>query len=468
MENTAVETRPHRVVIVGGGFGGLYAAKALGKTKRVEITLIDKRNFHLFQPLLYQVATGKLSPGDISSPLRAILSRYRRVKVLMDTAIDIDPRQQQVKLNHTTLPYDTLIVATGVSHHYFGNDQWAEAAPGLKTLEDALEMRKRIFGAFEAAEKESDPERRRAWLTFVVVGGGPTGVELAGALAELAFHTLKDEFHDIDTTETRILLLEGLDRVLPPYPADLSAKAADSLAELGVTVRTQSLVTDIADDVVTVRQGDQTEQVRAKTILWAAGVKASAMGKVLAARAGAQLDRSGRVMVNPDLSLPEQPNIFVVGDLAHFAHQDNGADSSEKKPLPGVAPVAMQQGAYIARLVQRRLQGKTVPPFHYDDVGSLAVIGHHAAVVTMGQLKVWGFPAWLIWIFVHIYYLIEFDNKLLVMIQWLWNYFTRKGGARLITWEESRLDEPVAVEQELQPVPERTAGELKTPIIADS
>lgn len=466
MKNTAIETKPHQVVIVGGGFGGLYAAKALGKTKQVEVTLIDKRNFHLFQPLLYQVATGKLSPGDISSPLRAILSAHRRVRVLMDAVIDIDPQQQQVTLTHTTLPYDTLVVATGVSHHYFGHDQWAEAAPGLKTLEDALEMRKRIFGAFEAAEKESDPERRRAWLTFVVVGGGPTGVELAGALAELAFHTLKDEFHHIDTTETRILLLEGLDRVLPPYPTDLSAKAAESLAELGVTVRTQSLVTDIDDDVVTVRQGEQTEQVRAKTILWAAGVRASALGKVLAARAGAQLDRSGRVMVNPDLSLPEQPNIFVVGDLAHFAHQ--GA-----QPLPGVAPVAMQQGAYIAKLIQRRLHGDDLPPFHYDDVGNLAVIGHHAAVVNMGRFKLWGFPAWLIWIFVHIYYLIEFDNKLVVMIQWLWSYFTHKGGSRLITWEESRLDEPVVVDQEPQRVersdaPERTLGELKAPVIAES
>ncbi|MBD1876429.1 NAD(P)/FAD-dependent oxidoreductase [Nodosilinea sp. FACHB-131] len=474
MKNTAIETKPHQVVIVGGGFGGLYAAKALGKTKQVEVTLIDKRNFHLFQPLLYQVATGKLSPGDISSPLRAILSAHRHVRVLMDAVIDIDPQQQQVTLTHTTLPYDTLVVATGVSHHYFGHDQWAEAAPGLKTLEDALEMRKRIFGAFEAAEKESDPERRRAWLTFVVVGGGPTGVELAGALAELAFHTLKDEFHHIDTTETRILLLEGLDRVLPPYPADLSAKAADSLKELGVTVRTQSLVTDIDDDVVTVRQGEQTEQVRAKTILWAAGVRASALGKVLAARAGAQLDRSGRVMVNPDLSLPEQPNIFVVGDLAHFAHQDLGAASPEgKQPLPGVAPVAMQQGAYIAKLIQRRLRGDDLPPFHYDDVGNLAVIGHHAAVVNMGRFKLWGFPAWLIWIFVHIYYLIEFDNKLVVMIQWLWSYFTHKGGSRLITWEESRLDEPMVVDQEPQRVerhdaPERTLGELKAPVIAES
>lgn len=422
-------TTPHRVVIVGGGFGGLYAAKALGKSSDIEVTVVDKRNFHLFQPLLYQVATGKLSPGDISSPLRAILNHQRRVKVLMDTVTDVDPKQQYVKLKNDTLPYDTLVVATGVSHHYFGNEQWADTAPGLKTIEDALEMRRRIFLAFEAAEKESDPDKRRSWLTFIVVGGGPTGVELAGALAELAFKALKNDFQSIDTTETRILLLEGLDRVLPPYPPELSAKAAKSLEKLGVTVQTQTLVTNISDDQVTIRQGDKTEQIQAKTILWAAGVKASAMGKVLAERTGAELDRVGRVIVNLDLSLPGQPNIFVVGDLAHYADQDG-------KPLPGIAPVAMQQGAYVAKLIQARLKDKELSKFHYSDAGNLAVIGKNAAVVNLGWLKLSGFPAWLIWIFVHIYYLIEFDNKLLVMIQWFWSYFTRKGGARLITGSE--------------------------------
>lgn len=427
-------TAPHRVVIVGGGFGGLYAAKALGRAKHMEVTLIDKRNFHLFQPLLYQVATGKLSPGDIASPLRAILSHYRSVKVLMDEVIDIDPESHQVTLQSEILSYDTLIVATGVSHHYFGNDQWAEVAPGLKTVEDALEMRRRIFRAFEAAEKETDPEKRQAWLTFVVVGGGPTGVELAGALGDLAHHALKNEFRSIDTRETRILLLEGVDRVLPPYPPDLSAVAAKSLEHLGVTVQTQSLVTDITGDTVTVRQGEQTEQIQTKTVLWAAGVRASAMGKVLADRTGAQLDRVGRVMVNPDLSLPGYPDIFVVGDLAHYAHQDN-------QPLPGVAPVAMQQGAYVAKVIQHRLQKQDLPAFHYSDVGSLAVVGHNAAVAKLGWLKLSGFLAWLIWVFAHIYYLIEFDNKLIVMIQWFWHYFTRKGGARLITQEESLFNE---------------------------
>lgn len=424
---------PHRVVIIGGGFGGLYAAKALGRSRQIEITLIDKRNFHLFQPLLYQVATGKLSPGDISSPLRAVLSHYRHVKVLMDEVIDLDPEQRQVILPTGSLPYDTLIVATGVSHHYFGHDQWAAVAPGLKTIEDAIEMRRRIFRAFEVAEKEPDPEQRRAWLTFVVVGGGPTGVELAGALGDLAHHALKHDFRSIDTRETRILLLEGVDRVLPPYPPELSAVAAKSLARLGVTVQTQSFVTGITEDTVTVQQGEHTETIPTKTVLWAAGVRASGMGKVLADRTGATLDRVGRVIVNPDLSLPGQPQIFVVGDLAHYAHQG-------EQPLPGVAPVAMQEGAYVAKLIQRRLQGKALPPFHYSDGGSLAVIGQNAAVVNLGWLKISGFPAWLIWVFAHIYYLIEFDNKLIVMIQWFWNYFSRKGGSRLITQEEDKLN----------------------------
>nr|RNJ65957.1 MAG: NAD(P)/FAD-dependent oxidoreductase [Leptolyngbya sp. IPPAS B-1204] len=420
----------HRIVIVGGGFGGLYAAKALGRSKQFEITLIDKRNFHLFQPLLYQVATGKLSPGDISSPLRAILSHYRNVRVLMDEVIDIDPERHHVSLQTGTLPYDTLIVATGVSHHYFGHDQWAEVAPGLKTVEDAIEMRRRIFRAFEAAETESDLAKRRAWLTFVVVGGGPTGVELAGALGELAHHALKHDFRSIDTRETQILLLEGVDRVLPTYPPKLSAVAAKSLAELGVTVQTQSLVTGITEDAVTVRRGEQTEIIPAKTVLWAAGVRASGMGQVLAERTGATLDRAGRVIVNPDLSVPGQPDIFVIGDLAHYAHQGN-------QPLPGVAPVAMQQGAYVAKLIRHRLQQRELPAFHYTDVGSLAVIGQNAAVVNLGWLKLSGFLAWLIWVFAHIYYLIEFDNKLIVMIQWFWNYFSRKGGSRLITQEQT-------------------------------
>ncbi|HEY9657882.1 MAG TPA: NAD(P)/FAD-dependent oxidoreductase, partial [Allocoleopsis sp.] len=336
---TVAQTSRHRVVIVGGGFGGLYAAKELGGLP-VQVTLIDKRNFHLFQPLLYQVATGTLSPADISSPLRGILRRNRNTQVLLDEVIDLDPAQNTVYLRGSELEYDTLIVATGVSHHYFGNEHWKPTAPGLKTVEDALEMRRRIFMAFEAAEKETDAAKRKAWLTFVIVGGGPTGVELAGAIAELAYNTLKQDFRNIDTSETSILLLEGMDRILPPYPPELSTKAAASLADLGVTVRTQTLVTNIENDIVTAKQGDRIEHIPSHTVLWAAGVQASAMGKVLADRTGARLDRVGRVMVEPDLSIPNHPNIFVVGDLAHYAHQDN-------KPLPGVAPVAIQEGQYV-------------------------------------------------------------------------------------------------------------------------
>ena len=430
MNQTVENSSPHRVVIVGGGFGGLYAAQALGRNKNVDVTLIDRRNFHLFQPLLYQVATGGLSPADISSPLRSVLSRNKNTHVLMGEVRDLDPTAQKIVHNQGEIHYDTLIVATGVSHHYFGNEQWEPLAPGLKSIENALEMRRRIFMAFEAAEKETDPEKRRAWLTFVIVGGGPTGVELAGAIAELAFSTLKRDFRNIDTTEAKVLLLEGLDRVLPPYTPDLSAKAQESLEELGVTVQTKTLVTDISDHVVTTKQGDQIEQIPSRTILWAAGVKASFMGRVLADRTGVELDRVGRVMVEPDLSIKDHPNIFVIGDLANFSHQDG-------KPLPGIAPVAMKEGEYVAKLVQKRIKGETPEPFNYVDNGKLAVIGRHAAVVDLNFIRFSGFLAWLFWVFVHVYYLIEFDNKLVVMIQWAWNYFTRKRGARLITGEES-------------------------------
>jgi NADH dehydrogenase len=437
MGNTTQKQSPHHVVIVGGGFGGLYAAQSL-KRVPVKITLIDKRNFHLFQPLLYQVATGGLSAGDISSPLRAVLSGQKNIKVLMGEVTDIDPKQKKVILRNQEISYDTLIVATGVSHHYFGNEHWAEQAPGLKTIENALEMRRRIFFAFEAAEKETNPQKRQAWLNFVIVGGGPTGVELAGALAELAHNTLKDDFRNINTTEAKIILLEGVDRILPPYPPELSADARLSLEKLGVTVQTNTLVTNIEDNLVTIRQGDKIEQIPARTILWAAGMKASKMGATLSQATGVECDRAGRVMVQPDLSVSGYPDIFVIGDLANFPHQ-----YEDGKPLPGVAPVAMQEGQYVARLIQKRLQGKTLPPFHYTDYGSLAVIGRHAGVVDFGFLKLSGFLAWLVWIFVHIFFLIEFDNKILVMVQWAWNYFTRKRGARLITNQDATLSTDV-------------------------
>lgn len=416
----------HRVVIVGGGFGGLYAAQQFGKSS-AQVTLIDRRNFHLFQPLLYQVATGILSPGDIAAPLRSILKRQKNTRVMLGDVRDIDVDHQQVVLEEgKRVPYDSLILATGVSHSYFGNDAWAEVAPGVKTVEDALEIRRRIFEAFEAAEKETDQERRRLLQTFVVVGGGPTGVELAGALADLAHRTLKNDFRHIDTSDTRIILVEGMDRVLPPFDPELSAEAQRALEKLGVEIRTRTLVTKIDGEEVTFLHQGQNETIHANTVLWAAGVRASKMSQVLAERTGAELDRAGRVMVEPDLSLPKYPNIFVVGDLAHYAHQGD-------QPLPGVAPVAMQQGKYVAKLINARINHKAVAPFHYKPSGSLAIIGHNEAVVDFGWMKLKGFPAWLLWLFVHVYYLIEFDNKLVVMTQWTWNYLTRNQGVRLIT-----------------------------------
>lgn len=419
---------PHRVVIIGGGFGGLYTAKALGNAS-VDVTLVDKRNFHLFQPLLYQVATGTLSPGDIASPLRGILKRNRNTKVLLDEAIDLKPEENKIVLREQELEYDSLIVATGVSHHYFGNDHWQDVAPGLKTVEDALAIRQKIYRAFEEAEKEKDPERQQALLNFVVVGGGPTGVELSGAIAEIAYKVLKEDFHHIDTRRTNVYLLEGMDRVLPPYDPSLSAKAKESLEKLGVQVNTSTLVTNIEDDLVTMKQGDNIQEIRAHNIFWAAGVKASAMGEIVSKRTGAELDRAGRVVVEPDLSVKNYGNIFVIGDLANFPHQGD-------RPLPGVAPVAMQEGEYVANLIKRKVENRPVQPFEYVDFGSLAVIGQNAAVVDLGFIKFSGFFAWLVWIFAHVYYLIEFDNKLLVMTQWAWHYFVGGKSARLITGDD--------------------------------
>ena len=423
-----MKNKLHHVVIIGGGFGGLYAAQSLNHTP-VKITLIDMRNFHLFQPLLYQVATGGLSPGDIASPLRAVLAKQKNITVLNAEVIDIDAEHQKVMVRNGEIYYDTLIVATGVSHHYFGHDEWAEVAPGLKTIEDALNIRRRILMAFEAAEREPDPEKRRAWITFVVVGGGPTGLELAGALGEMTHTTLENDFQHIDPAKTQILLLEGMERVLPSYPAALSSKAEASLIDLGVTVRTGTQVTELQDGQVTLQHKGKTETIYAKTIVWAAGMKASGSGQVLADRTGVELDRAGRVLVEQDLTIKGYPNIMVLGDLAHFAHQTG-------QPLPSVAPVAMQQGKYAARRIKQQLKGKTVPAFRYFNKGNLAVIGRNAAVADLGVVKFSGFLAWLAWVFVHIWYLIEFDNKLMVMFQWAYNYFTRRRGARLITGDD--------------------------------
>ncbi|MEH2203741.1 MAG: NAD(P)/FAD-dependent oxidoreductase [Nostoc sp.] len=443
MEVSLEKNAPHRVVIVGGGFGGLYTAKALKKAN-VNVTLIDKRNFHLFQPLLYQVATGTLSPADISAPLRSVFSKSKNTKVLLGEVNDIDPKAQQVILGDEVVPYDTLIVATGVNHSYFGKDNWKEFAPGLKTVEDAIEMRRQIFSAFEAAEKETDPEKRRALLTFVIVGGGPTGVELSGAIAELAYQTLTEDFRSINTSEARIVLLQGGDRILPHISPELSKVAAESLQKLGVAVYTNTRVTNIEGNIVTFRQGDELTEITSKTILWAAGVQGSPMGKALAKSAGVECDRDGRVIVEPDLSIKGYNNIFVVGDLGNFSHQ-NG------KPLPGVAPVAKQQGEYVAKLIKRRLQGETLPQFRYNDVGTLAMIGQNLAVVDLGLVKLKGFIAWLFWLVIHIYFLIEFDTKVVVAIQWGWNYITRNRRSRLITGRDGFVETKTVNKRVQQP-----------------
>ncbi|HSH02376.1 MAG TPA: NAD(P)/FAD-dependent oxidoreductase [Anaerolineae bacterium] len=420
------KNRPH-VVIIGGGFGGLYAAKQLAG-REVRVTLIDKRNFHLFQPLLYQVATGGLSPGDITSPLRSILKKAKNVQVLAGEVTRIEPRQKLVYLGEQEIQYNYLIVATGVTYHYFGQDGWRPLAPGLKSVEDALEMRRNILHAFEMAEKTGDEAERRAWLTFVVVGAGATGVELAGALGELANKTLSGEFRRIDPKQTRIVLVEGEERVLPPFTRKLSLQAADSLADLGVEIMTQTMVDEIREDGVTLRSlaTDKTEELATRTVLWAAGVKVAGLGEHLAEVAEAETDRMGRIMVNADMSVGVFKELFVLGDLAHYAHQTG-------EPLPGVAQVAMQQGKYVAKLILAQLEGSRLAPFKYNDKGNLAVIGRNSAVAHIGRWEMSGFPAWLIWILVHIHFLIEFDNKILVLVQWAWNYWTRKRGARLIT-----------------------------------
>ncbi|MFO0839230.1 MAG: NAD(P)/FAD-dependent oxidoreductase [Phycisphaerae bacterium] len=423
---------PHRVVIVGGGFAGLRAALEL-RGADARVTLVDQRNFHLFQPLLYQVATGGLSPANIAAPLRHILRKQKNTRVVLGEAIDIDPQARLLVLRDgLVIPYDTLILATGVRHNYFGNDRWESLAPGLKTIEDATEIRRRILLAFERAEQERDRAAATPWLTFVIVGGGPTGVELAGTLAEIARDTLRHEFRRIDPAGARIILVEGADRVLLSYPPELSEHARQTLTRLGVTVRTGALVTDVREGAVTVRSGDATETIASQTVLWAAGVRASPLGRVLAERLAAPLDRAGRVIVQPDLTIPRHPEIFVLGDLAVYAHQGS-------QPLPGTCPVAMQQGSYVGRLILDRLEHRVAPTtaFHYRHKGDMATIGRAAAVCDFGRVRFTGLIAWLMWLFVHILFLIEFRNRLLVMVQWAWNYFTFDRAARLITGNDA-------------------------------
>lgn len=423
----------HRVVILGGGFGGLYVGKSLGSAP-VEVTLVDRRNFHLFQPLLYQVATGSLAPSEVAAPLRSVFSTYKNTQVLLAEAIDIDPDARKLILADGEVPYDTLVVATGAENHYFGNTSWEQFAPGLKSIEDATRIRHKILYAFEAAEREHNPEARRAWLTFVVIGAGPTGVELAGALGEIANDVLKHDFRSIRPAEARIMLLDGSARVLPPFDPSLSAAAERSLIRLGVRSRTGVRVTAIDERGVSIHAERGDERIDSRTVLWAAGVQGSAFGGKLAERMGLELDRGKRIMVNPDCTIPGHPEVFVIGDLANFRDRDG-------KTLPGVAPAAMQEGSYVADLIRKRLAGKTAQPFRYINKGNLAVIGRAAAVAEIAGLKFSGLIAWLLWLFIHLMYLVNFQNRVLVFIRWGFSYATFNRGARLITGEREPTEQ---------------------------
>jgi NADH dehydrogenase len=417
----------HRVLILGGGFAGLNAAQKL-KRAPVEVTLVDRRNFHLFQPLLYQVATGSLSPGEIAAPLRGVLSRQKNAQVLLGEATDIEPGAKRVILRDgAALEYDSLIVATGSKTSYYGNDGWREWAPSLKTVEEATAIRHKILYAFELAERADTEAEARAWLTFVIVGAGATGLELAGALAEIANETLKHDFRRINPTEARIIVVEGGERVLTAYPPDLSAKAEKLVEKLGVEIRKGVMVTGVDENGVTYQQGDILGKFAAKTVLWAGGVVITAFGKKLAERTQAETDKSGRIKANPDLTVPNFPNIFVTGDLATL----NGKNG---EPLPGVAQVAIQGGTYAAKVIRQRLAGvQEIKPFRYFDKGDMAVIGRASAVANIFGFHVSGLPAWLIWLFIHLMYIVEFQNRVLVFVQWGFQYITFSRGARLIT-----------------------------------
>jgi NADH dehydrogenase len=417
----------HRVLILGGGFAGLNAAQKLRRAP-VEVTLIDRRNFHLFQPLLYQVATGSLSPGEIAAPLRGALSRQKNAQVLLGEAVDIDPDAKRVILRDgADFRYDSLIVATGSQASYYGNDGWREWAPSLKSVEEATAIRHKILYAFEWAERAATEEEARAWLTFVIVGAGATGLELAGALAEIANETLKHDFRRINPTEARIILMEGGNRVLAAYPEDLSAKAEQLVKRLNVEIMKGVTVTNVDAAGVAYKHGETTAHLPAKTVLWAGGVTITEFGRKVAERTKSETDRSGRIKVNPDLTVPNYPGIFIAGDLA-LAVGANG------NPLPGVAQVAIQGGAYAAKVIRARVEDKkTPPPFHYFDKGDMAVIGRASAVANIFGFHVSGLPAWLIWLFIHLMYIVEFQSRVIVFIQWGFQYLTFSRGARLIT-----------------------------------
>jgi NADH:ubiquinone reductase (H+-translocating) len=414
-------TTPPRVVIVGAGFGGLRAARALGDTP-VQVTVIDRNNYHLFQPLLYQVATASLSPADITAPIRHVLRKQKNTEVLMGEVTGVDMQQQRVLMGDQMIPYDYLILATGARDSYFGHNEWAQFAPGLKSIQQATGLRSQILRAFEQAEEEPDEEKRRALLTFVLVGAGPTGVEMAGAIAGLAHQTLKGEFHHINPTDTRIILVEALPRILLAFPERLAGKAKKALNHMGVEVRTNSPVENVTDEGVIIGG----KLLPAKTVIWTAGVAASPAGAWL----GVETDRAGRVIVSSDVSVPGHPNVFVIGDTAHF--DQNG------KPLPGVAPVAIQQGEYVAKVIADRVAGKEhSKPFHYFDKGNMATIGRLHGIVSIGKLQFAGVLAWFLWLVLHLYFLIGFRNRLIVMLLWFWNYTTLQPGARLITSDKT-------------------------------
>jgi NADH:quinone reductase (non-electrogenic) len=414
--NESRDQKPN-VVIVGAGFGGLEAAKKLAR-EDVRVTVIDRTNYHLFQPLLYQVATAALSPADIAAPVRAVLSKYKNVDVILAEVQSVDVDAKKLKTTDMEIGYDFLILSTGARHSYFGHNEWEKLAPGLKSLEDAIELRRRLLMAFEYAEKITDEAARKAAMTFVIIGGGPTGVEMAGAIAEISRHTLAKDFRHIDPSQARVILIEGEPRLLAGYPKDLSASALRQLVDLGVEVRTATRATNLTEAGVQV--GDEFIPCRVK--IWAAGNNASFVGKTL----DASVDRVGRVVVNDDLTIPGHPEVQVIGDLANFSHQTG-------EPLPGISPVAMQQGRHAARNVLAIIQGRKPQRFHYWDKGTIATIGRNKAVADLKFIHLSGLPAWLAWLFVHIIFLVGFRNRLLVLIQWAWAYFTFDKGARLIT-----------------------------------
>jgi NADH:ubiquinone reductase (H+-translocating) len=422
----------HRVVIVGGGFAGLNAAKAL-KRADVEVMLIDRRNFHLFQPLLYQVATGALSPAEIAFPLRVVFRRQKNTCVLLGEVTDIDVNSRTISINNgESIPYDTLILAAGATDNYFNRPDWLEFAPGLKTIENATEIRRRILLAFESAEREPDPEKRKPWMTFVIIGGGPTGVEMSGAISEIAHDTLHRDFRRIRPQDSEVILVEGGGRLLVAYPEDLSDSAEKQLLKLKVHTKPHSMVTAIDADGVDIKVGDATERIHARTVIWAAGVKANPLGKLIAERAGAETDKMGRVIVEPDCTVKGHPEILVIGDLANFSHQGG-------QPLPGVAQTGIQMGRYAAKLIQRRLKKEPAKPFHYRDKGNMATIGRAAAVAQIGNLHVSGLLAWAMWLTIHLMYLVGFQNRIVVLLQWFYSYATFNRGARLITGNKDQL-----------------------------